>query len=54
MLEVNVMSDTVLGGICLALLISVYLVTRWLCCDIAEEIDDEWARYERENELRKD
>lgn len=42
------MSDTVLGAICLALCVVVYLVTRWLCRDVADEIDAEWDEYLRE------
>ena len=42
------MSDTMLGALCLALCVVVYIVTRWLRRDVADEIDAEWEQYLRE------
>ena len=51
--EVCVMNNTLLGGLCLLVCVTVIIVTRWLWSDADEEINKEWERYKRDEVNRK-
>ena len=46
------MNDVMLGLICFSVCVAIIVVVNWMCKDYADEIDEEWERYERE-ELNK-